>query len=79
MSAAIIKEDVSRGQNITSWKLDACLPSLEPDNAIRLLVARGDTVGHKAIARFPALRTARLELEVTAREGEAAICEIKAY
>ena len=79
VSAAIIKEDVSRGQNITSWKLYACLPSLEPDNAIRLLVARGDTIGHKAIVRFPALRTAQLELEVTAREGEAAICEIKAY
>ena len=79
VSAAVIKEDVSRGQNITSWKLYACLPSLEPDNAIRLLVARGDTVGHKAIVRFPALRTARLELEVTVREGEAAISEIKAY
>lgn len=79
VSAAIIKEDVSGGQNVTSWKLYACLPSLEPDTAIRHLVAQGDTVGHKAIVRFPALRTARLELEVTSREGEAAIEEIKAY
>ena len=79
VSAAVIQEDVSQGQKITSWKLYACLPSLQPETAIRLLVARGDTIGHKAIVRFPALRTARLELEVASREGEAVITDIKAY
>ena len=79
VSSATIKEDISGGQRVTGWKLYACLPSLEPATAIRCLVARGDTIGHKAIARFPALRTARLELEVTSREGAAVIEEIKAY
>ncbi|MBR5752351.1 MAG: alpha-L-fucosidase [Clostridia bacterium] len=79
VSAAVIQEDVSEGQHVSSWKLYARLPSLEPATAIRLLVAQGDTVGHKAIVRFPALRTARLELETTSREGEAVITDIKAY
>ena len=79
VSAAAIQEDVSEGQRVSSWKLYARLPSLEPATAIRLLVAQGDTVGHKAIIRFPALRTARLELETTSREGEAVITDIKAY
>ena len=79
VSAVVIKEDVSKGQKVTGWKLYACLPSLQPETAIRLLVARGDTIGHKAIVRFPALRTARLELEAVSREGEAEITELKAY
>ena len=79
VSAAVIQEDVSQGQEITSWKLYARLPSLQPDTAIRCLVAEGGTIGHKAIVRFPALRTARLELEVASREGEAVITDIKAY
>ena len=77
--AAIIKEDVSEGQSVREFKLYAYLPGLDPDKAGRVCVYHGGTIGHKAIARFPALRTAGLELEIVSSEGTPRITEIKVY
>ncbi len=78
VSAAIISEDVARGQSVKRFALYAHLPSLDPVTDRRVCVWEGKTIGHKAICRFPAIRTPRLTLEILEADGEAAIRDMQA-
>ena len=79
-TAAIISEDVTKGQKVTSFKLFAHAPSLPPARDFLVCVAQGGTIGHKRICRFPAIRACKFTLEVTTEKGaKAVIRDIKIY
>ena len=75
----IIKEDVTGGQSIMRYKLYAHIPSRNPISDNKYCVWQGETIGHKAICRFPAVRTLRFTLEILDSDGEHVITDMKAY
>ena len=77
--SAVIEEDITGGQSVKRFRLWAHLPSLVPVSDRRVCVYEGETVGHKAICRFPSIRTPRLTLEILESDGPAAIKNFKAY
>jgi len=54
----MIREDISRGQRIEAFALEA------RDGAAWKEIARGTTVGYKKLLRFPAVETAAVRLRV---------------
>ncbi len=71
-----IKEDLTNGQAVNSFRIYAYLPAYKHK---RVLVFEGRTIGHKALCRFPAIRASKFELEIVDFEGSHSIKEIKAF
>lgn len=73
---AILCEDLTQGEAVLSYALWADLP-FGPQPRVCLL--RGETIGHKAICRFPAIRTKRLTLEITTSDGPVLMRSMEAF
>ena len=76
VDTCVIEEDISEGEAIREFKIYASLPCYTSKS---VCVYNGKTIGHKAICRFPLIRTGKLTLEVISSEGEAKIKSLKAY
>ncbi|MBO5355382.1 MAG: alpha-L-fucosidase [Clostridia bacterium] len=72
----VLKEDLTKGQSIKSFRIYAYMPNYKKK---KILLFEGRTVGHKAICRFGAIRASRFEIEITDHQGEFALNEIKGY
>ena len=70
-----IKEDLTNGQKIESFRIYAYLPYYKHK---KILVFEGRTVGHRKLCRFPAVRASKFELEITEFQGDHEIKEIEA-
>ena len=77
--SVIIREDISGGIKSRHFRLYAHIPSRNPISDRMICVYESDTVGRCRICRFPAIRTPKFTLEITASDGECAICDMKAY
>ena len=76
MNCISIKEDLTNGQKIESFRIYAYLPYYKHK---KILVFEGRTVGHRKLCRFPAVRASKFEIEITAFESEHTLKEIKAF
>lgn len=72
----MLKEDISNGQSITSFKIYAYLPVYKKK---RILVYEGRTVGHKVYCKFGAIRASKYEIEITGHDGEYRLTDVKAF
>lgn len=75
VDTCVIEEDITEGEAIEEFRIYASLPCYGK----RYCVYIGQTVGHKAICRFPIIKTGELSVEVTKSDGEARIKSVKAY
>ena len=76
VNAVAIREDLSGGQNITSFSLYAYLPHYKSK---KTLLFKGATVGHKVICKFPTVRASKIELVIESASGDVALRDMKAY
>lgn len=76
VNRAVIREDLSAGESVRAFRVYAQLPGYSGES---ICVYQGETVGHKAICLFPAIRTGKLTVEVTQADGRAKIRDIRAY
>ncbi len=76
VNRVVLQEDLANGQSITEFSLYAHLPVYKNK---RICLYRGLTIGHKFICSFPAVRTAKLVLEVAGNEGGHSITGMKPY
>ncbi len=72
----VLREDLTLGGEIRAFRIYAHLPHYQSK---RVCVYKGDTIGHKAICAFPAIRTDRIVVEVEQADGNVNITHIKAY
>ena len=70
-----MKEDLTNGQKISSFRIYGYLPHYKHK---RVLLFEGRTVGHKVFCRFNAIRASKFEVEICGSEG-AALADVKAY
>ena len=75
VDTVIIEEDITEGDAIEDFRIMIKCPMHTP----KICVYRGCTVGHKHIARFPAVRTGDITVEVLKSDSEAKIISVKAY
>lgn len=68
----IISEDITDGEAVEEFRVFAKMPCYDKF----VCVYHGDTIGHKAICRFPAIMTSEIALEVIKSDGEAKIKDI---
>ena len=71
----VLKEDLTNGQKISSFRIYGYLPHYKHK---RVLLFEGRTVGHKVFCRFNAIRASKFEVEIYGSEG-AALADVKAY
>ncbi len=76
VNRAVIREDVSEGEAVRAFRVYAQLPGYSGES---ICVYQGETIGHKAICLFPAIRTGKLTVEITNAEGSPRLRDIKAY
>ena len=76
MNRVVIMEDLTEGEAVEEYAVYANLPAY---SGMKLCLYRGQTSGHKAIVTFPTVRTARISVEVTKSNGQAALRDLKAY
>ncbi len=76
VNRAVIREDLGAGEMVRAFRVYAQLPGYSGEN---ICVYQGETIGHKAICLFPAIRTGKLTVEVTQADGRAKIRDIRAY
>lgn len=78
-TSVVLKEDIRDGQKVLGFKLYAHMPSLYPAREDKMCVFEGETIGHKRICRFPAIRTSKFTLVLTQTDGEAVIEDFRVY
>lgn len=71
-----IEEDLTDGESVTGFKVYAHLPAYRSE---KILVYTGTTIGSKAICVFPAIRTAKLVVEITGHCGDYKLKSMKPY
>ena len=76
VNRAVMKEDLNTAGEVHAFRIYAHLPDRQEK---RICVYKGDTIGHKAICAFPAIRTAKLTVEIEDAEGEYKLTEMKAF
>ena len=76
VNRAVIREDLSAGERIRAFRVYAQLPGYSGES---ICVYQGETIGHKAICLFPAIRTGKLTVEVTQANGTVRLRDIRAY
>lgn len=72
----IIKEDLTKGESVKSFKVYAHLPHYTNK---MILVYTGTTVGHKAICAIPTMNTAKIVVEITDSIGDYTLSDVSAY
>ena len=77
--SVILKEDLTNGQSVKRFKLCAHLPSRQPISDRTFCVFEGETIGHKCICRFPAVRAPKFTLEILESDGEPVLTEFCAF
>jgi len=75
-NAIVIREDLTVGQNITSFSVYAYLPNYKNK---KIQVFEGKTVGHKVICKFSPMRASKYEVVVNSATDEYKIKDINAY
>ena len=75
VDTAVIEEDIVDGEAVNEFRILARLPF----GGKMICVYNGKTIGHKAICRFPTIRTGKITLEVISSDGEVKIKSLKAY
>jgi alpha-L-fucosidase len=76
VNRAVIREDVSAGERVRAFRVYAQVPGYSGES---FCVYQGETIGHKAVCLFPAIRTGRLTVEITQADGTAKLRDIRAY
>ena len=76
VNRAVIREDLRTGEKVRAFRVYAQLPGYSGQS---ICVYQGETIGHKAICLFPAIRTGKLTVEITGAEGAAQLRDIRAY
>ncbi len=76
VDTCIIEEDISDGEAVSEFRVLASLPCYSSKS---ICVYSGKTIGHKAICRFPAIRTGKITVEILSSDGPAKIKSLKAY
>lgn len=76
VNRVVIMEDLAEGEAVEEYAVYANLPAY---SGMKLCLYRGQTIGHKAIVTFPTVRTARISVEVTKSNEQAALRDLKAY
>jgi len=71
VDTVVIQEDQTEGDAVEEFRIIA--------GNSKICVYNGKTIGHKAICRFPAIRTSKLTLEITRADGEVVLRDMKAY
>jgi alpha-L-fucosidase len=72
----MIKEDLTGGQSVRSFRIYGYLPHYQHK---KILLFEGRTIGHKVYCRFGAIRCSKFEVEITDHDGDYALKEIKAF
>ena len=72
----VLSEDITNGQSVKSFNVYAHMPFYKHK---RILIYKGETVGHKLICQFPAIRAPKFTVEVTDCDGEVTFSQINAY
>lgn len=72
----VLSEDITNGQSVKSFNVYAHMPFYKHK---RILIYKGETVGHKLICQFPAIRAPKFTVEVTDCDGEVTFTQMKAY
>jgi len=75
-NCVMLKEDLTQGQSVTSFRIYAYLPKYQKK---KLLVYEGRTIGHKVYCRFGAIRASKYTVEITGHDGEYEISEMRAF
>ncbi len=75
VDTVVIEEDITDGEAVKEFRIFANLPCYKKP----ICVYQGKTVGHKAICRFPAFRTAGITVMIDKAEGDAALKSVKMY
>lgn len=68
--AAVIEEDITNGEQVLDFKLSAEIPNVFRNTGISFVVCRAETIGHKHICRFPAIRSVKFILEILRCSGD---------
>lgn len=76
VNRVMIQEDLTQGESVSAFRLYAHLPAYQIK---RICIFKGDTIGHKAICAFPAIRTGKITLEIESSDGNARILDMKAF
>lgn len=76
VNRVVLKEDLTAGGEIQAFRIYAHLPGYRSK---RICVYKGDTVGHKAICAFPAIRTAKIAVEIEKKNGSVRLSDMKVY
>lgn len=76
VNRAVIREDVSAGERVRAFRVYAQLPGYSGES---ICVYQGQTMGHKAICLFPAIRTGKITVEIIQADGKAKLRDIRAY
>jgi hypothetical protein len=72
----MLKEDLTNGQSIRSFRIYGYLPHYQRK---KILLFEGRTVGHKVYCRFGAIRCSKFEVEITDFDGDYTITDMKAF
>ena len=75
VDTCVIEEDITDGEAVEEFRVYAKLPCYGK----RYCVYIGQTIGHKAICRFPIIKTGELSIEIKKSDGEAKLKSMKAY
>ncbi|MBR4333368.1 MAG: alpha-L-fucosidase [Clostridia bacterium] len=76
VNRVVIREELSAGERVRAFRVYAQVPGYSGES---FCVYQGETIGHKAICLFPAIRTGRLTVEITQADGTAKLRDIRAY
>ena len=72
----MLKEDLTKGQSITSFRVYGYLPAYQK---VKILLFEGRTVGHKVYCRFSPMRVSKFEVEITGHDGDYTVTDMQAY
>lgn len=75
VDTVVVEEDITDGEAVSEFRILARLPF----GGKMICVYNGKTIGHKAICRFPTMRTSKLTLEVVSSDGKVKIKSMKAF
>ncbi len=73
VDTVVIEEDITEGEAVREFRI------LAYGGTMPICVYHGKNIGHKAICRFPTIRTYGIAVEVLSAEGEVRLRSVKAY
>ena len=76
VNRVVIREDLREGERVRAFRVYAQLPGYSGES---VCVYQGETIGHRAICLFPAIRTGKITVEIVSAEGEARLRDMGAY